>query len=298
MGYDAKVLADSVSEAGRRLTTIEARFPRFILAEVNTHRMLARSSASSRAIPVEKRIIEVEADPFVPESFGKNQRGMQALVDLEANEAQLARQEWLLACRMACSHAKTLAGLGVHKQLANRLIEPFAWHTAIITATDWDNFFNLRRGPEAQPEFKRIADLMWEAREASLPMPVAVGEWHLPLIDDEDRSWALCADPPGSFADKLVRVSVARCARVSYLTHDGRRDRAEDLALYDRLVAPGHMSPLEHVARPMTARERELFVTRNLRGDAFGYYCGCFDGWVQHRKHVAGERVFERGTAK
>src|SRR3954452_23556453 len=150
--YDAKILKDSISAAGARLTTFEVTIPRIVLAEFNTHRVFSRNSASSRAIPVAKSIEMVEDDPFVPEVFAANQKGMQGDDPLDArNEAEAARV-WHDALFDAIFHAKKLEELGLHKALANRILEPFKWHTIIVTATEWDNFFALRTDSNAQYE--------------------------------------------------------------------------------------------------------------------------------------------------
>jgi hypothetical protein len=271
MGYEAKVLADSVSPAGVRLTTLEVTFPRFILAEVNTHRMLSRSSASSRAIPVEKRIKAVEEDPFVPEAFGRNRKGMQATEVLEGVEADAARAAWLHAAQMAVGGARDLARIGVHKQYANRLLEPFLWHTAIISATEWENFFALRCHPDAQPEFRRTAEAMRDARDASRPW--MIHNWHLPYVDAEE---VLALKVAGMSLPDVALVSSMRCARVSYLTHDGKRDPEADRARALELIAAGHMSPFEHAAHALA---EPTFV-------------GNFRGWAQRRKFIAHEDNF------
>lgn len=272
MAYEAKVLADSISDAGVRLTTLSVTFPRIVLAEFNTHRVFSRSSASSRAIPVEKRIAAVAADPFIPESFGKNKKGMQADEALAEDEADQARQRWHLACHDAVFHARELAILGVHKQLANRLIEPFCWHTVIVTATEWENFFALRDNEQAQPEIAKPARLMRAAMEESEPSYVVPGkQWHRPLMPDE---FQLVNE--GYTVDQLNRISIARCARVSYLTHDGKRDPKADLELCDRLEKSGHMSPFEHVATPL--------YNPRFRGNFFG--------WLQYRKTIINEDNF------
>lgn len=274
MGYSARVLADSVSPAGHRLTTLEVTMPRIVLAEFNTHRMFSRSSASSRAIPVEKRILAVELDPFIPEAFGKNQAGMQASATLDETETTKAREVWVEAMQDACDHARSLAKLGVHKQLANRLIEPFCWHTVIVTATEWPNFWGLRISPLAQPEIQEPARLMKAAMDVSTPEKLNYGEWHTPLVPDRIQ-----LEVAGYTRRQVAEVSAARCARVSYLTHDGKRDPAADLALYQKLVSSGHMSPLEHVATPNTGTQAHEFV-------------GNFFGWFQLRKSIPGEQDF------
>jgi thymidylate synthase ThyX len=300
MGFDAKVLADSVSPAGHRLTTLEATFPRFILAEFNTHRVFSRNSASSRAIPVAKQLRRVLDDPYVPIEFGSNKPGMQAGPALMGAARDAAEAEWLAARDDAVRHVLGLITspenvaayddlhacleaakgslkeppaewLNVHKQVANRLLEPFMWHTVIVSATTWSNFFNLRCHPDAQPEIRLIASKMREAVERSVPTRLEPEEWHLPLVGEAEREETVSAE-------ELAKVAIGRCARVSYLTHDGSRDLAADVALYDRLLESGHMSPMEHVARPMTAAE---LAEREWSGN--------FQGWVAHRKLIVGE---------
>jgi thymidylate synthase ThyX len=300
MGFDAKVLADSVSPAGHRLTTLEATFPRFVLAEFNTHRVFSRNSASSRAIPVAKQLRRVLDDPYVPIEFGSNKPGMQAGPPLTGSARDAAEAEWLAARDDAVRHVLGLitspgsvAGyddlhacleaaqgslkeppaewLNVHKQVANRLLEPFMWHTVIVSSTTWDNFFNLRCHPDAQPEIRLIATRMRDALERSVPTRLKPGGWHLPLVGEAEREEA---SSPG----ELAKISIGRCARVSYLTHAGTRDLAADAVLYDRLLESGHMSPMEHVARPMTPAELER-----------SEWSGNFQGWISHRKLIPGE---------
>jgi hypothetical protein len=300
MGFEAKALADSVSPAGHRLTTIEATFPRFVLAEFNTHRVFSRNSASSRAIPVAKQLRRVLDDPYVPIEFGSNKPGMQAGPALTGADRDAAEAEWLRARDDAVRHVLGLITspenvaafeslheclgtaepslkeppaewLNVHKQVANRLLEPFMWHTVIVSSTTWDNFFNLRCHPDAQPEIRLIATKMRDAVERSVPTRLEPGEWHLPLIGEPEREEA-------SSPEELAKISIGRCARVSYLTHAGTRDLSADVALYERLLESGHMSPMEHVARPMTEAELER-----------DEWSGNFQGWIAHRKLIPGE---------
>lgn len=297
--YEAIILADSISPAGHRLTTMEVTLPRFVLAEFNTHRQFSRNSASSRAIPVEKRIAAVREYPFVPESFGRNKAGMQATEYVSGTELETAREAWFQAAEDACQYALTLAQLGVHKQLANRLLEPFCWHTIICTATDWANFFAQRCHPDAQPEIRIAAELMRVAMEKSVSRQLNDGQWHLPLVD------STFGDPFEPEVTDIgtagwAKISAARCARVSYLTHDGKRDLNADLILYDRLTTSGHMSPLEHPARPMTQEELHWFRTQTLDTGRdrpnpvdIGSYLGNLNGWISLRKTIPNERVFQ-----
>lgn len=262
--YDCKILADSISAAGHRLTSFEVTAPRIVLAEINTHRMLSRNSASSRAIPVCKAIKMVEEDPFIPASFHKNQKGMQAEFTLEEDQANMARHYWQGAMDAALDYADGLERLEVHKGLANRILEPFKWHTIICTATDWANFFALRTHENAQAEIRTAALMMQEAMEASTPQSVGDGAWHLPLVTEEEIHEGYPEYDPQD-PDNWIEhwnywkmVSVGRCARVSYLTHHGVRDPDADVELATKLMTNGHLSPFEHVARPFDYDERRL----------------------------------------
>jgi thymidylate synthase ThyX len=261
VGYDARVLLDSVAPNGVRLTTLEVTFPRFVLAEFNTHRSLSRNSASSRAVPTSKLIERVENDPVVPLEWGRNKAGMSASETLTEEEGVAALQEWLLARDDAVAHARRLLELKVHKQELNRILEPFLWHTVIVTATQWRNFFELRTAPNAQPEIRQAALLMHEAMAASAAQSISDGDWHTPLLQDDERYLDV---------ETRKRVSAARCARVSYLTHEGKREIAKDLELCERLKQDRHLSPFEHVATPA----------------ADGAFHANFHGWIQMRAEI------------
>ena len=299
MSYAAKILADSVSPDGFRLTTFEVTFPRIVLAEFNTHRVFSRNSASSRAIPVEKMLRRIVDDPFIPVYWGKNQKGMQAEQELTEQEQQIAASMWRQGLRRAIETANELLGLGVHKQITNRFLEVGMWHTVIVTSTEWSNFWNLRDNPQAQPEIQRIARMMHELYDRSQPDPVNYGEWHLPLVPhDEAFDHAVLDDPSGTpDIPVAARVSAGRCARVSHLTHDGKRDPKADVSLGSRLDGDGHMSPLEHPCRPMTQSELLLFKRDALqwhegkwrRTGLKTYFLGNVQGWVQLRKLIPGE---------
>lgn len=304
MAYEAQILKDSVAEeTGYRLTTIQVTVPRFVLAEYNTHRVFSRNSASSRAIPVEKQLKKVLEDPAMPVYWGKNKPGMKAHDELDKFETMEAKESWLISRDYAVLGAVALNGgiekikdenlahkiadmqedyrynapdinTSVHKQITNRLLEPFMWQTIITTATEWDNFFALRAHPDAQPEIQAAARLMLMAFNESEPDSVNEGQWHLPLIQDDEQEWAR------NNIQEAIKVSVGRCARVSYLTHDGKRDIEKDIELHDTLIEAGHMSPAEHVARPMAASYTRTHVNP---------FNGNFRGWMQYRKDIPHE---------
>lgn len=337
MTYSCKILADSITKRGHRLTSFEIILPRPVLAEYNTHCMLARNSASSRAIPVITMIRNLLKDTFVPKQFGINQPGMQSVYflegsfDLEArriwkrgrDRALLTAVEFLLgevradeffgvapdfddaktrellfseldkyetSLKVLNSALPSLSEvdaeaslrlfskeqyLNVHKQIANRVIEPYLWHTVVTTATDWSNFFALRNHADAQPEIRTIAAMMQEAYESSEPKLLQAGEWHLPLIQP-DEGQLVEGDPLF-----WPRISSARMGRVSYLTHAGVRDLAVDTGMFAKLAGSGHMSPMEHPGRAMNDEEFDKNPTS-----------GKFTGFIQFRKLLPNEHDF------
>lgn len=267
----ARVVADSTNVFLRRITTLELQYPRFIHAEFMTHRVFSRNAASSRAIPVAKMIEQVRNDPAMPIHWGKNQPGMQAQVQLTGEEELRAIGRWKLAAEAAANHAEVMLEIGLHKQVANRVLEPFQLMRTIVTSTEWDNFFHLRAHEDAQPEIHALAVAMRDAMEGSRPLQRLQGSWHLPYVTERERSMF---NP-----DLLPKLSTARCARVSYLTHDGQApDIDKDLDLFDRLVGaePIHASPAEHQAYPAQRADHQS---------------GNLTGWVQHRKLI--ERQFK-----
>ncbi len=256
--YGFEIIADSVAPCGKRLTTGVARMPRCILAEWNTHRMFSRNAASSRAIPIEKMVQRVMEDPFIPLVWNKNKPGMQGGEELEGDDRYYAEREWLEACDTAVSHVRNLLVLGVHKQLPNRLLEPWMFTEAITSATEWENFFRQRcevdkdGKPLAEPHMYKVACAVRDAIATSKPRVLRFMEWHLPYLDDAEMSEIARSSvwpTGGSLQEVFNLVSAARCARVSYLSHDGKRDWRADIELAKKLIGPGHWSPFEHVAR-------------------------------------------------
>jgi len=300
VSYDARVLADSLSPADHRVITLQVTFPRFVLAEFNTHRVLSRNSASSRAIPVKERVEQVRTSPFVPEAFTKNQRGMQASAVLDDELDVIARERWLSAAADAAQHASALADIEVHKQHANRVIETYAWHTVICTSTEWANWDALRISRMAQPEMFKIAGMMREVRQASTPLSVNYGDWHLPYVAPGEEWHSADVDPQVRAMDR-VKVCVGRCAAVSFNRQDTTTiDKAK--LIHDKLRADGHMSPFEHALRPMTPYERRLFRQEDLEWNGrewtvtakgYRYFLGNVEGWVQYRKLLPGEAVYQ-----
>lgn len=230
MTIKAKIVAHSSHPGCPDLITVQARYPRFIHSEVMTHRVFSRSASSSRAVPIKRMIEDVERDIAMPAAWGSNKAGMQAGDDIEWPDD--AKDRWMMAADDAIYHAKVLASLGLHKQIVNRVLEPFSHISIVITATDWQNFFDLRCHPAADPTMRALAEAMRDAIGNSTALPLDAGQWHRPY--------------GGNLSE-----SAARCARVSYLRHDGSApSNADDMRLAALLRDEKHMSPFEHQAMP------------------------------------------------
>lgn len=297
MSFAAKMITDSISPMGKRLKTMLLRYPRFIHSELMTHGRLSKNASSSRAIPVERMIAMLREDPAMPVYWGANQKGMQAKEELSPATIEDLKSIWLGHMEGAIEQVQTMVEYNLHKQTANRLLEPWAHMTTLVTGTEYENLYALRRHKDAQPEFKVLADLMWEAEQESVPSLIDYGQWHLPFILDSD--WVAIRDrltmngvlrvmpTYEQMAEIALKVSTARCARTSYVTMDGIPSTIDaDIALYESLVgsSPVHASPAEHQGKPDTESERF-----SAEGEPVGYdwdnphQHGNFVGWIQHR---------------
>lgn len=296
----ARVLCDSINPDVVRLTTMEWKYPRFIHAEIMTHRQLSRNSASSRAIPMKKMIQNVTENPVFKIEWGKNQKGMQASQEeLTMDEKLLAGARWLAARDDAVEHALALEQIGVHKQVGNRLLEDWMWITVIVSATNLENLFALRVSPLAEPHFQNLAGKILSAYDNSTPQQLQWGDWHLPLVTGYEK-FTKSGHDVYDFEDQkdwhttsrgLAEISAGRCARVSYLTHEGKRDMSLDLDLCYKLASskPMHASPLEHPAQAVNPNMH--IGTRNSERKDWGNYA---PGWLQLRKMYENEVVRTR----
>jgi thymidylate synthase ThyX len=298
----AHSIADHVTNK-KEILTLELRYWRAIHAELMTHRDFSRNAGSSRAIPTARLIKQVREEPAGPLHWGKNQPGMQAreehdaLVDLDFYEefdnpsdvplfkfdtVQVSAQNaWKDAAQEAANRAETFAKAGYHKQIVNRLLEPFQWINVLVTSTEWDNWDNLRAHEDAQPEIQDLAVTMREARRQSKPVKRGIERreeraWHLPYVLDSEREFIRL--------DVLKKLSTARCARVSYDPFDGNAAIEKEIERYNMLVGsvPLHASPTEHQACPLTAGDER---SRN------------FKGWHQHRVNVEAEAYLAKRAA-
>ncbi len=315
----SEIIADSLNKTtGDRLTSWVLKYPRFFHSELMTHRMFSKNSASSRAIPIDKMIKIVEDEPAMPEFWGKNQKGMQAVEEMDdtieselyyyreylGGGAEDVRQEritpkekakrlWLQARNSAIENAKYLNQMGLHKQIVNRVLEPFAHMTVIFSGTEHGNFFALRAHKDAQPEFRILAEQMLEKYNTNIPKILKPGDWHIPFGDkiDDQRICPLVhqlSESRGNIRgawdgfkkateDLKIKIAIARCARVSYLNFEGKDDYKADIDLCDRLFGsvPRHLSPTEHVAQAIDKSE----------------FIGNFKGWKQYRKFFTDENL-------
>lgn len=311
----ASVIADSVHpETGTRITTFELVYPRFIHSEFMTHRVFNRNASSSRAIPTAKFIEQVRNEPVMPSHWGKNQKGMQAEEELTPAEIEDAKFIWDNAASAAAVYAEQLRRGQVHKQIVNRILEPFTHIRVVVTSTSWANFYGLRDHEDAQPEIRLLAQAMKKAHEESVPQKLKKGDWHLPYIRsvDCDNAYNHCKyqritrDEPSNeeILGLLLKVSAARCARASYNNFEGKPSTiSDDLDLFAKLVEkqPIHASPTEHQATPMNLGEKYVnnmnpvtweqgVTSMDKEGNL---YSGNLLHFIQFRKLIPGETITE-----
>lgn len=285
-GVTGKMICDSVSPEGIRLSTIHVRYPRMIHSELMTHRVFSRNGRSSRAVPVATLLKE---DHYTPH-FMKNKPGMVATEEMNPFDYETARRVWDDLVKETKKAVERLNALGVHKQWANRPLEWFGYIDVLISSTDWANFMALRDDEAAQPEIYSVAQTIKQLLEENKPKLLKPGEWHLPYIDSVE-DYLQCAayiasqkgekiikPQPDEVLDLLKKISVARCARLSYRPFaDGDASIEKELARYERLIVsrPVHASPAEHQATP-----------EKLGGGENRHEWGNFYKWRQFRKMI------------
>lgn len=318
----ATVLADSISPSGQRLTTFELIYPRFIHSEFMTHRIFNRNASSSRAIPTKRLLEQIKLVPAMPIHWGKNQSGMQAHEQLDEDAIPVVKTMWNAAASSAVIYAESMLRSRLHKQVVNRILEPFMHIKVVCTSTQWDNFFGLRIHEDAQPEIRELAEKMKEALDKAVSRKLVPGQWHLPYITAKDAADAITLlkyrritrDEPSDeeVNSILLKVSAARCARASYNNFEGRPSSiGEDMELFADLVEsqPVHASPTEHQATPMQpygliGHNDDDVKFINKPTDPLTWeqgvthmdkhqklYSGNLQGWVQFRKLIPNEFI-------
>lgn len=304
----AKIIAKSYNPyTHKTITTWELEYPRVIHAEFMTHRVFSRNSASSRAIPVPSMLANIRENPVDFVHWGKNQAGMQAKEELTGADLEAAKHVWLRAMEMACHQAEQMHNLGAHKQIVNRITEPYQHMKVVMTTTERNNWYWLRNHPDADPSIHRLAEIMQAIDKATDAVGMTNGMWHLPYVKVLYRfAPALLYEFPVSKHDEQVyfdetgkqitlqealMISASCCAQVSYRKSDGSLEKAE--TIFRRLIEsePCHASPVEHQAKcfdgsrvgdySMTWPEGITHMNRN------GEFCsGNFTGWIQHRQLI------------
>lgn len=268
MQIGAKIIADSISESGKRIISLNLTMPRFLLPEVLTHRMASRNTASSRAIPLHKRIAAVRERPFTPEFIGMEQPGMSARKEVDPQIKAQFHGIWQKLIDDTIRSVEQFQKLGVHKQISSRPLDTFSYTQQIFTATELSNLFWQRCHPDAQPEFRILAEAMVAAVKSSTPTLLKSGEWHLPYVTPQERA--------GLPVDIAIECSVARCARVSYENHEKANPEIDkDQSTYGKLVDSKHMSPLQHQCTPVGPEES----------------WGPYKGWKSHRDFIPNEKM-------
>lgn len=293
----AKVVCDSVSEQGVRLTTFEIEYPRFIHGELMTHRMLSKNSSSSRAIPIQKMLDQIESNMAIPVYWGKNKSGMQAVEEVSKFDEAKSVLNWERSYNYVKERVENMVEIGLHKQVPNRLTEPFQMMKVVITGTDWDNFFNLRIHPDAQPEICMLAYKMYQAMQESEPTVLKEGDWHLPYVNVGWNGKGVIAYYDEDFdvlsLEDAIKLSAASCASVSYRTEGMTLEKADKI--FDMLIKAQviHASPFEHLATPIVFKETNEICNMfeyldKVEGvthvNKQGELCsGNLRGWIQYR---------------
>ena len=304
----AKIICDSISETGKRITTFELEYSRYIHAELLTHRMLSKNCSSSRAIPIENMLGYIESNMSVPVYLGRNKSGMKAVEEIEDKDEAVS--VWKDSFYQVEDSVNKLLDLKVHKQIANRLTEPYQMMKVVVTATEWDNFFNLRIDKDAQPELVMLAVKMFNAMQGSTPKTLKAGQWHLPYVDSveseekpivgsrDNGQYYFLTDNDGNnlggiYLEDAIKISVASCAAVSYRTENMTLDKADKI--FDMLINAEtlHSSPFEHVAKPIVVCEDDYENVSYMTGtweDGITHMkysdelcSGNFTGWIQYR---------------
>ena len=303
----AKIVCDSISQDGVRITTLEIEYPRFIHGEFMTHRSLSKNSSSSRAIPIQKMLDQIEDNMAIPIYWGKNKSGMQAVEEVDDLSKKKAETMWKGCFWKAKDTASWMSDDGLHKQVPNRLTEPFQMMKVVVTGTDWDNFFNLRIHPDAQPEICMLAYKIYKAMEESYPVKLKAGDWHLPFVN---IGWNGRGDTTYFNEDfdvidleDAIKISASCCAQVSYRNTDMSLEKADKI--FNMLIKSDvlHASCFEHLATPIEEKDfsfdipfdgsevsyresdswQEGVTHRNRQG---GLCSGNLRGWVSYRQQL------------
>lgn len=302
-GISATIIADSINECGDRMVTYELVYPRFIHSELMTHRMLSKNAASSRAVPYATNIELVKESPAMPVHWGKNQPGMKANVELDKTIIDGLKGVWISALKSVISHTIVMNDSGLHKQVINRLLEPWTMMKTVISGTEWENFFWLRDHKDAQPEFAELARCANKAREKSVPIILYPGEWHLPYIATKREDSGLLSYWTDEYTEVTLEeaktISVSCAAQVSYRKLDDTLEKAKKIFGMLNIGStdkPCHASPLEHQCTPIELVQYNLNTNHPETWEpgvthmdrACALWSGNLRGWIQYRQLIPG----------
>ena len=304
-GIVARVVAKSVSDWGKEIVTWEYEAPKCILAELNTHGMLAKNAQSSRAVPVKSVINAVRNSPVVPVHWGSNQAGMVAGEEIDTPimfmGTSIDRETaWEVWANINCTMANAFNEAGYHKQIVNRPLEAFTMVRGVITATEFHNFFHLRYHPHADPYIQELAKCMWEAYELAEAEVLAPNEWHTPYVEHDRVDGKLMyfiydEDGTKKYIDEgySVRVSSVACGQVSFRKHDTTEETVD--RVWTRLMEGDiiHASVTEHQAKALSYGAVGLNYLR-IEGVThidtnLDPWSAKFKGWIMHRKLIPNE---------
>lgn len=273
------VLASRHAQTGRLVVSLHMRYPRIIHGELMTHRVFNRNARSSRAVPIKTLLGEIRSSAFIPWHWTGAKPGMQgvpnwqekilvkgaAALHVDTDIPVNAEAAWLWGRDLMADLAESFADADYHKQVANRLVEPWMWMDLLVTSTHWANFMHLRDHPDAEPHIRDLAVLVGKALEAAGDQAQILhpGQWHLPYVTREEIDRELPAWRFTSAADAVLRpettvadlgkmISAARCARISYKPFDGNSTYEKEIERFNSLIGNDavHASPLEHQCTP------------------------------------------------
>lgn len=291
-----EVLADSINSEHDRLTSFHAHYPRIVLAELNTHKIIQKNSSSSRAVPVKNELSLLKSNPFIPSFWGKNQSGMQAHELLPEDKQKECEIIWKQILKYVTGKVKKLNAIGLHKQIANRWLETAQYMNTILTATEWDNFLALRNHDMAEPHLHELAKCINIALETSKPQLLNPGEWHLPFINAVRNSEGILEyfdDTKKLLLEEAKKISASCCAQVSYRKADTSLEKANNI--FDKLINsdPGHFSPTEHLGTPidyllLNKEDKTWHDTLGIThmDRKYNLWSAGFCGWIQYRKEL------------
>lgn len=280
-----------------RITTMVLEYPRIIHSELMTHRVFSRNASSSRAIPVSKAIEQVQNNPAMPVRFGKNQAGMQDAGEYEQSNA--VKSLWVESAKSACSFASVMNDMKAHKQVINRILEPYQFIRVCVTSTNWNNWFNLRNHPDADPTIHALAKTMLNAYHGIPAKVLRPGQWHIPFVEEVTNDYSQkFYDDKGVILtlEEALKISSSCAAQTSYRKLDSSLDKAEDI--YKKLIEskPCHASPVEHQAMAIATVDNPMdyFKVKGVTHiDRNGTpWSGNFHGFVQNRQLIPDNAVY------